>query len=99
MLEGMKVGDVTPVMRTAQGYQILQLSSRTEAETLPFDQARQQISERVFTDKRQAEFQKYLEKLRSEAFIEWKKADIKKAFDEGLAAQVKGTTNTNPPVS
>jgi peptidyl-prolyl cis-trans isomerase SurA len=97
MLEGMKVGDITPVLRTAQGYQILQLTSRTETETLPFDQARQQISERVFTDKRQAEFAKYLEKLRAEAFIEWKNPDIKKAFDEGLAAQAKNLAK--PPAS
>jgi peptidyl-prolyl cis-trans isomerase SurA len=97
MIEGMKVGDITPVLRTAQGYQILQLASKTETETLPFDQARQQISERVFTDKRQAEFLKYLEKLRREAFIEWKNADIKKAFDQGLAEQAKSLAR--PPAS
>jgi peptidyl-prolyl cis-trans isomerase SurA len=90
MVDGMKVGDITPILRTPQGYQILQLASKTETDVLPFDQARQQISERVFTDKRQAEFAKYLEKLRSEAFIEWKNAEIKKAFDEGLEAQAKG---------
>jgi peptidyl-prolyl cis-trans isomerase SurA len=97
MIEGMKVGDITQALRTAQGYQILQLASKTETETLPFDQARQQISERVFTDKRQAEFLKYLEKLRGEAFIEWKNNDIKKAFDQGVADQAKNLAR--PPVS
>jgi len=89
-IEGMKVGEITPVLRTPQGYQILQLDTKTQAETLPFDQAREQISQRMFTDKRQAEFQKYLERLRSEAIIEWKNAEIKKAFEEGLASPAKG---------
>ena len=44
----------------------------TTAQTMPFEQAREQIGERVFTDKRKAEFQKYLEKLRAQAIIEWK---------------------------
>ena len=41
---------------------------------MPFEQAREQISDRVFTDKRKAEFEKYLEKLRAQAIIEWKNA-------------------------
>ena len=50
---------------------------------MPFEQAREQISNRVFTDKRKAEFQKYLEKLRAQAIIEWKNDDVKKAYDSG----------------
>ena len=53
---------------------------------MPFEQAREQISERVFTDKRKAEFQKYLQKLRAQAIIEWKNEDVKKAFEEGIEA-------------
>ena len=50
---------------------------------MPFEQAREQISNRVFTDKRKAEFQKYLEKLRAQAIIEWKNEDVKKAYEAG----------------
>ena len=39
----------------------------------------------MFTDKRKDEFQKYLEKLRAQAIIEWKNPDVKKAYEEGLA--------------
>ena len=53
---------------------------------MPFEQAREQISERVFTDKRKAEFQKYLEKLRAQAIIEWKNHDVKKAYEAGPEA-------------
>jgi peptidyl-prolyl cis-trans isomerase SurA len=72
LIEAMKVGGVSEVVRTPRGYQLLKLESSTPVETLPFDQAREQISERVFTDKRKGEFQKYLDKLRAQAIIEWK---------------------------
>ena len=45
------------------------------------------ISERVFTGKRQEEFIKYLEKLRSEAIIEWKNDELKKAYEQGLTPE------------
>ena len=64
----------------------------TPTETLPFEQAREQISERVFTGKRKEEFQKYLEKLRAQAIIEWKNPDVKKAYDEGLKLQAAATS-------
>jgi peptidyl-prolyl cis-trans isomerase SurA len=84
LIESMKVGDVSPVLRSAKGYQILKLETMTAPETQSFDQAKQEISNRVFTDKRKAEFDKYLDKLRAEAIIEWKNADVKKAYEEGL---------------
>ena len=92
-LEAMKVGDVTPPLRDAKrGYQLLKLESRSDTQTMPFEEAREKISERVFTDKRKAEYQKYLEKLRAQAIIEWKNLEIKKAFDEGLKQQQQALT-------
>jgi len=90
LIDTMKPGDVGQPIRTQRGYLLLRLESSTGAQTMPFEQARDQISERVFTDKRQVEFRKYLEKLRSEAIIEWKNNELKKAYEEGLAKQAKG---------
>jgi peptidyl-prolyl cis-trans isomerase SurA len=87
MIEALKAGDVTPVTRMARGYQLYKLEALTTAQTMPFEQARDQIGDRVFTDKRKAEYQKYLEKLRAQAIIEWKNPDVKKAFEAGLKAQ------------
>jgi len=87
LIESMKPGDVAELVRTPRGYQILKLETITPTQTLPLDQAREQISERVFTDKRRAEFQKYLVKLRTQAIIEWKNEDVRKAFEEGLKRQ------------
>ena len=51
---------------------------------MPFEQAREQISDRIVTGKRKEEFDKYLARLRAQAIIEWKNPDVKKAFEEGL---------------
>jgi peptidyl-prolyl cis-trans isomerase SurA len=88
LIGAMKVGDVTEVLRSQKGYQLLKLESMTQAEVVPFEQARDEISNRVFTDKRKQEFDKYLEKLRTEAIIEWKNAELKRAYEIGLE-QVK----------
>jgi len=89
LVESLKVGGLTEVVRTQRGYQVLKLESSTPTQVMPFEQAREQISERVVTDKRREEFQKYLVKLRGQAIIDWKNPDLKKAYDEGLAAQAK----------
>jgi len=96
LIQGMKPGDISPVIRTQRGYQVLKLESTTAVQTMPFEQAREQISDRVFTDKRKEEFQKYLEKLRKEAIIEWKNADVKKAWEEGVAAQAAAPAQPTP---
>src|SRR5205807_1723340 len=87
LVESMKAGDVSEPVRTARGYQLLKLESITPTQTMTLEQAREQISEHVFTDKRKAEFQKYLQKLRAQAIIEWKNEDVKKAFLEGAKQQ------------
>src|SRR5262245_32707554 len=84
LLAGMKQGDLTQVLRAPKGYQILKLETSTAAETLPYDKAREQISERVFNEKRKGEFEKYLEKLRADALIDWKNPELKKAYDIGI---------------
>jgi len=90
MIEPMKVGEITAVLRGQKGYQILKLESMSAAETTPFDKARDDISNRVFSDKRNEEFQKYLVKLRAQAIIEWKNPELKRAYDEGLQQPPQG---------
>ena len=87
LIEAMKPGDVSQPIRTPRGYQILKLETTTGAQTMTFEQARDQISDHVLGGKRQQEFLKLLAKLRAEASIEFKNADIKKAYEQGLVAQ------------
>jgi Parvulin-like peptidyl-prolyl isomerase len=87
LIETMKLGDVSEPVHTQRGYQILKLETTTGAQTMTFEQAREQISDRVVGGKRQQEFLKLLDKLRAEASIEFKNADIKKAYEQGVAQQ------------
>ena len=89
MIEGMKPGQISEALRTPRGYQILKLETSTLPQTLPFDEARNQISDRVFTDKRREEYDKFLERLRAQAIIEWKNDDLKRAYERGLAETKK----------
>jgi parvulin-like peptidyl-prolyl isomerase len=90
IISPLRIGESTDVVRTTRGYQIFKLEASSPTDVMPFEQARQRISDRVFTDKRREEFLKYLEKLRGQAIIEWKNADVKKAYDEGLTRQSPG---------
>lgn len=95
LLESMKQGDITQPLRGAKGYQILKLETATTSDTKSFEEAREEISNRVFTDKRSDEFEKYLQKLRAQSIIEWKNEDVKKAYDQGLAAPRQGEPTAN----
>ncbi len=87
LVEGMKPGDVSAVLRTTRGYQVFRLETITATQTMTLEQARDQIGQRIFDEKRKKEFDKYLEKLRAQAIIEWKNPDVKKAFDQGVKQQ------------
>ena len=75
-IDGMKVGDLTEVLRTPRGYQILKLESRTETKIKGFDDARDEISRKVAEQKSRGEMQKYLDKLRAEATITWRNDEL-----------------------
>jgi parvulin-like peptidyl-prolyl isomerase len=89
MLDTMKVGDLTEVVRTPRGYQILKLESRTETKMRTFDEARSDISNRVGETKITGERLKYLDRLRSQATITWRNDELKKAYEVALAARQK----------
>ena len=80
----MKVGEVTPVLRTPRGYQIIKLESSVGAKTRTLDEARAEVSDRVAATKRQAQLDHYLQQLRAQAIIDWKNDEIKKAFEVGV---------------
>ena len=89
MLDPMKAGDLTAVLRTPRGYQILKLESRTETKIRTFDEARSDISNKVGETKIMGERLKYLERLRAQATITWRNDELKKAYEIALAARQK----------
>jgi parvulin-like peptidyl-prolyl isomerase len=87
LFSSMKAGDVTEVLRVGTGYEIFKLEQSIESTTLPFENARSQVADKVFQQKYGGEMEKYLTKLRSVALIEWKNEEIRKAYEQGLAAR------------
>ena len=63
---------------------MIKVESSTEATIKSFDEAKAEISDRLANDKSRDEVQKYLVKLRTEAIIDWKNDEIKKAYEVGL---------------
>ena len=85
----MKVGELTEVLRTASGYQILKLESRTETQIRTFEEARGDIGEEVGESKMASERLKYLEQLRGQATITWRNEELERAYEEALAVRQK----------
>jgi parvulin-like peptidyl-prolyl isomerase len=86
LVDHMKVGDVTDVLRAPAGYQILKLESRTADEVISAEAAHDKIADALYEQKRQAYIRRYLNKLRSQATIEWKNDEIRKGYEAYLAA-------------
>ena len=87
MIGKLKVGDVSEVIRTQRGYQLLMLESRAETKIRSFDDARTDISDKIAEQKRRGETQKYLEKLRGQASITFRNDQLKAAYDQALLSQ------------
>ena len=84
-LQGMKPGDITQPIRTQRGYQILKLETRRESAVQPFDAVRDLVAERVHADRQRQEVRKFLTRLRGQAIIEWKNAELQKAYERQVA--------------
>lgn len=67
-IKNVKVGGVTDVLKTEEGYQILRVDERTPAETTAtFNE--NQVREAMMLEQQPKEREAYLQKLRNEAFI------------------------------
>ncbi len=83
-IAGLKTGDVTPVLRTSRGYQIIQIEALQTSTTKSFDEARNEIADKLAGEKRRGEYLKFIAQLRAEAIIDWKNDEVKKAYELGL---------------
>jgi peptidyl-prolyl cis-trans isomerase SurA len=86
-IDPLKVGEMTRVLRTTRGYQIIKLESRTEQKTKTLDEARAEIADRLAGTKQRGHMLTYLKQLRTQAIIDWKNEEIKKAYDLGVQNQ------------
>ena len=89
LLKTMKPGQVTQPIRVAKGYQILKLETLKESSVQPFDAVSDLVAERVHTDRQRQEVRKFLARVRGQAIIEWKNAELKKAYDQLITESTK----------
>jgi peptidyl-prolyl cis-trans isomerase SurA len=86
MLDKMKPGDISEPLRTPRGLQILKLESIKPAAQQPFESVRDLVADRVHEQRQNAEIRRFLSRVRSQALIEWKNQDLRKAYEQQIAA-------------
>jgi len=89
VLAPLKVGQVSEPLDAGNGYRLLKLDVRVPRKQATFEEARDQIADKVFNQRRAGEVLKYLERLRAQAIIEWKSPTLKAAFETGVVAAAK----------
>ena len=89
LLKTMKPGQITQPIHVAKGYQILKLETLKESGVQPFDDVRDLVAERVHGDRQRQEVRKFLARVRGQAIIEWKNAELKKAYDQLISEMAK----------
>jgi peptidyl-prolyl cis-trans isomerase SurA len=95
VISTMKIGEMTPVISMGGGFEIFKLESTIESTTLTFEQARGRIADRLAGQQQADAMGAYVKKLRGQALIEWKNAEIHKAYDVGVAEQDKEDAKGN----
>jgi peptidyl-prolyl cis-trans isomerase SurA len=88
LVEKMKPGDITNPIRTTKGYQLFKLETLKARALQPFDSVRDLISDKVAGARTQVEMRKFLTRLRSQAIIEWKNDELKKAYEKYVNASL-----------
>jgi peptidyl-prolyl cis-trans isomerase SurA len=90
IIDKMKPGEITAPIRAEKAYQFFKLESVSTAALQPFDKVRDLISERVAGVRTQTEMRKFIARLRTQAIIEWKNEELKKAYEKQIAAEPIG---------
>jgi len=71
-LLGVKPGEITQPFKTRYGYHIVKVENRRERHRLSLEEDWEQIEQMALADKRQREFEKWVEKLKANVHIEIK---------------------------
>lgn len=95
LLEGMKPGGVSEPVRTPRGYQVVKLETATSPVPSPYDEVRDLIADKVSEQKSLVERRKLLDRLRTQAIIEWKNDDLKKLYEQFIAQRSGATHGLN----
>ena len=89
----MKPGDVTQPLRTKNGYQVFKLESTKPSTQRQFDAVRDLVADRVYQERSRSEMRKFLDRVRRQAIIVWKNEELRKVYEQQIAAMGAGTGN------
>lgn len=95
-IDPLKPGEMTRVLRTTRGYQIVKLEAATATTVKTMDEARQEIADKVAADKQRGQMIQYLAQLRAQAIIDWRNDEVKKAYEVGIKQQQSNAQPSNP---
>jgi parvulin-like peptidyl-prolyl isomerase len=84
-LEKVPAGGVSEPIRMTSGWAIFRVEEKSEAKPKPFADVHEEIAAKVYAERVEGESQKYVNKLRVQALIEWKDEEMKKAYEKALA--------------
>lgn len=79
-------GGLTEAFRGPRGFQVFQLETRVTPVQKPFDSVRADIESAIRDERIEPETQKLLERLRTQAVIEWKDDNFRKMYEQAIAA-------------
>jgi peptidyl-prolyl cis-trans isomerase SurA len=89
MLGKMKPGDITDPIRVPRGFQILKLETFKPADVPAFENVRDLAADKVAAERQRTEVRKFISRVRSQALIEWKNDELRKAYESQVAAAAK----------
>ena len=79
-VEKIEVDDVTPWIKTSNGWYLLKLTAKEEEHIKDFNEVRDEIENKIFEKKQQEKTMKYIKELRERSYIEIKIPDPYKLF-------------------
>ena len=94
-LAKLKAGEITEPIRTGTGFVVYKIDARSETSVRPFEEVRGEIQQRVMGERVGRETEKFLEKQRAIALIEWKDESLKKMYEEALKTRQAGLGKTS----
>lgn len=84
IVETLKPGQYSEITRTARGYMFFKLESRSEEALEPFDQVKDDVTQRIAESRLDNETKKHIEKLRAQALIEWKDEQYRLIYEKAV---------------
>lgn len=84
IVETLKPGQYSEITRTARGYMFFKLESRSEEALEPFEQVKDDVTQRIAESRLDSETKKHIEKLRAQALIEWKDEQYRLIYEKAV---------------